>query len=87
MSDQDLHAASLAALARVHNFILFKISPLTTHTTPQREFESWSTLNTVVYHGTAEDRELIRLHELAYDNDTIDNAGNGGESQLSLRSP
>ena len=55
------------------------VAPLSTIGHWQREFESWSDFNAVVYLGNQEDRDTIRLHELAFDEDTVDHAGNGGE--------
>jgi len=35
------------------------VAPLITVPHWQREFEGWTNMNTIVYHGTAESRELI----------------------------
>ena len=35
----------------------------------QREFEAWTDLNTVIYHGSADDRDQIRKFEMAYESD------------------
>lgn len=43
--------------------------PLSTITHWQREFVGWTGLNTIVYHGSALDRERIRQHEFAYEQD------------------
>ena len=42
------------------------IAPLSTLAHWQREFEAWTHLNAIVYHGSAKDREFIREHEFAY---------------------
>ena len=39
------------------------IAPLSTLGHWQREFEAWTELNTVVYHGNAEARQTILAHE------------------------
>ena len=45
------------------------IAPLSTLQHWYREFTSWTGLNTIVYHGSAKDRELIREHEFAFECD------------------
>jgi superfamily II DNA or RNA helicase len=45
------------------------IAPLSTITHWQRECTGWTELNTIVYHGSAKDRELIRQLEMAYEPD------------------
>lgn len=45
------------------------IAPLSTLTHWKREFNNWTDLNVVVYHGSAEDRKLIRELEFAYESD------------------
>lgn len=45
------------------------VVPLSTITHWQREFMSWTGLDTIVYHGSAEDRALMREHEFAYPED------------------
>ena len=45
------------------------IAPLSTLAHWQREFMNWTGLNTIVYHGTAEDRKHIRELEFAYPKD------------------
>ena len=45
------------------------IAPLSTVQHWYREFSSWTDLNTVVYHGSAKDREYIREYEMAYEDD------------------
>jgi SNF2 family DNA or RNA helicase len=45
------------------------VVPLSTISHWQREFESWTDLNTIVYHGTYEDRRIIREMEFAYESD------------------
>jgi chromodomain-helicase-DNA-binding protein 7 len=59
------------------------IAPLSTLTHWQREFQSWTNLNTIVYHGTSEDRKLIREHEFAYQLDRPDR--HVGINQLYLK--
>ena len=48
------------------------IAPLSTIPHWQREFVNWTDLNTIVYHGTAEDREYAREFEFAYEEDRPD---------------
>lgn len=45
------------------------VAPLSTIPHWQREFTNWTDLNTIVYHGSARDRELIREHEFAFEGD------------------
>lgn len=45
------------------------IAPLSTLTHWYREFSRWTDLNTIVYHGSAADRKLIREHEFVYECD------------------
>ena len=45
------------------------IAPLSTIPHWQREFSGWTDLNTIVYHGSAEDREVIREYEFAFECD------------------
>jgi len=45
------------------------IAPLSTLAHWKREFEAWTDLNTVVYHGSAEDRKIIRENEFVYECD------------------
>lgn len=42
------------------------VVPLSTISHWQREFVNWTGLNTIVYHGSAEDRHHIRQNEFAY---------------------
>ena len=42
------------------------VAPLSTIPHWQREFMSWTDLNTFVYHGSAQDREIIREFEVAF---------------------
>ncbi len=58
--------------------------PLSTLTHWQREFLGWTNLNTIVYHGSAEDRKAIRENEFAYLKDRPQNAG-GGINSLYLK--
>ena len=39
------------------------VAPLSTIPHWRREFEGWTDMNTVVYHGTSDDRAMIRNHE------------------------
>lgn len=43
------------------------IAPLSTLSHWEREFRRWTDLNTIVYHGSAEDRKAIREYEFAYE--------------------
>lgn len=43
------------------------VAPLITVPHWQREFEGWTDMNAVIYHGTASSRELIRKYEWDYD--------------------
>lgn len=45
------------------------VAPLSTLVHWKREFEAWTDLNTVVYHGSYDDRILIREHEFVYEQD------------------
>jgi SNF2 family DNA or RNA helicase len=45
------------------------VAPLSTLTHWYREFTRWTDLNTIVYHGSAEDRRVLREHEFAYECD------------------
>ena len=58
--------------------------PLSTLTHWQREFMSWTDLNTIVYHGSAEDRKHIRETEFAFPKDRPQKAG-GGINSLYLK--
>jgi chromodomain-helicase-DNA-binding protein 7 len=49
--------------------------PLSTIVHWQREFVGWTGLNTIVYHGSAVDRQRIREHEFAYERDRPDSVG------------
>ena len=51
------------------------VVPLSTITHWQREFLTWTGLNTIVYHGSAEDRINIRIHEFAFAADRPDSVG------------
>ena len=51
------------------------VVPLSTISHWQREFINWTGLNTIVYHGSAEDRSNIRHHEFAYMKDRPDSVG------------
>jgi len=45
------------------------VAPLSTVPHWSREFTSWTELNTIVYHGSAADREYIREYEMAFERD------------------
>eukprot|EP00934_Nitzschia_sp_Nitz4_P009022 Nitzschia sp. Nitz4//scaffold97_size77645//18109//25086//NITZ4_005513-RA/size77645-augustus-gene-0.24-mRNA-1//1//CDS//3329560641//9012//frame0 len=45
------------------------VVPLSTIAHWQREFQSWTGLNTIVYHGSADDRTVLREYEFAYQED------------------
>mmetsp|Transcript_9183 Transcript_9183/g.21889 ORF Transcript_9183/g.21889 Transcript_9183/m.21889 type:complete len:2363 (+) Transcript_9183:217-7305(+) len=51
------------------------VVPLSTLSHWQREFVGWTGLNTIVYHGSAEDRHQIREQEFAYPQDRPDHIG------------
>mmetsp|Transcript_21082 Transcript_21082/g.58594 ORF Transcript_21082/g.58594 Transcript_21082/m.58594 type:complete len:2371 (-) Transcript_21082:379-7491(-) len=59
--------------------------PLSTLAHWQREFIGWTGLNTIVYHGSAEDRKSIREHEFAYFKDRPNIARGGGINALYLK--
>ncbi|KAL0045080.1 hypothetical protein WJX82_007731 [Trebouxia sp. C0006] len=42
------------------------VAPLTTLGHWQREVETWTSMNVVLYNGSAADREIIRVHEFRY---------------------
>ena len=44
-------------------------APLSTIPHWQREFDGWTGMNTIVYHGSAQDREVIREYEFAFECD------------------
>ena len=54
--------------------------PLSTLAHWQREFIGWTGLNTIVYHGSADDRKRIREVEFAYEKDRPDKPGWGVNS-------
>lgn len=58
------------------------IAPLSTLTHWQREFRNWTDLNTIVYHGSADDRRLIREKEFVYE---CDRPATIGMNQLYLK--
>jgi len=45
------------------------IAPLSTIVHWQREFETWTDINTIVYHGSAPSRLLIQQYEMSYTNE------------------
>jgi SNF2 family DNA or RNA helicase len=56
------------------------VAPLTTLTHWSREFTRWTNLNTIVYHGSIEDRRVLREHEFAYECDRPDTSVASGNS-------
>ena len=52
------------------------LAPLSTLSHWQREFETWTQMNAIVYHGSNEARELIRAHEFYFETGR-DGAGRG----------
>ena len=58
--------------------------PLSTLAHWQREFIGWTGLNTIVYHGSAEDRKQIRETEFAFPKDRPQTVG-GGINSLYLK--
>ncbi|KAL7559116.1 hypothetical protein ACA910_017527 [Epithemia clementina (nom. ined.)] len=58
-----------------HTATFLIIAPLSTIPHWLREFESWTDLNAIVYHGSAEDRQLIREYEMVYEADRPKNRG------------
>lgn len=64
-------AASAALLANTLNRggPILIVAPLSTLTHWYREFSRWTDLNAIVYHGVAEDRQLIREYEFVYECD------------------
>lgn len=60
------------------------VVPLSTISHWQREFMNWTGINTIVYHGSAQDREIIRHNEFAYDADRP-SKGVVGANQLYLK--
>jgi SNF2 family DNA or RNA helicase len=48
------------------------IAPLSTIPHWYREFTGWTDLNTIVYHGSAEDRVRAREDEFAFPQDQVD---------------
>lgn len=48
------------------------IAPLSTVPHWKREFQNWTDLNVIIYHGSAEDRQIIREHEFVYECDRPD---------------
>lgn len=51
------------------------VVPLSTMAHWQREFVGWTGLNTIVYHGSADNRRTIRENEFAYPSDRPDFVG------------
>jgi SNF2 family DNA or RNA helicase len=63
--------------------IFLVVVPLSTLSHWLREFNSWTDLNAIVYHGTADDRQTIREFEMAYEQDRPQ--GGVGINQYYLR--
>lgn len=42
------------------------VAPLSTVVQWQREVTTWTDMDAIIYHGSLEDREIIRTHELSY---------------------
>jgi SNF2 family DNA or RNA helicase len=74
---------SLLAARLIHAGVFLIVAPLSTLSHWQREFNRWTELNTIVYHGSTEDRKLIRQFEMAYECDRPQNAV--GFNQLYLK--
>lgn len=51
------------------------IAPLSTLSHWQREFHSWTDLNVIIYHGSADDRRVIREYEFVYECDRPQSIG------------
>ena len=51
------------------------VAPLSTIPHWQREFNGWTDLNTIVYHGSARDREVTREFEFAFESDRPQSVG------------
>ena len=62
--------------------VFLVVAPLSTITHWYREFTRWTDLNTIIYHGSAEDRRLIRELEMAYE---VNRPSSIGMNQLYLR--
>lgn len=58
------------------------VAPLSTATNWMREFQRWTDLNTVLYHGTAADRRIIRELEMAYEVDRPKGSAINNQSYL-----
>jgi hypothetical protein len=59
---------ALSLFSYLHHYFnirgpFFVVAPLSTTPHWQREVERWTTLNAVIYHGSAEARNIIREHE------------------------
>lgn len=59
------------------------VAPLSTLAHWHREFSAWTDLNAIVYHGSQEERDVIREHEFAYETDRPQ--GSLGLNQLFLK--
>ncbi|CAN0096587.1 unnamed protein product, partial [Laminaria digitata] len=45
------------------------VAPLSTVTHWQREFQTWSDMNTIVFHGDSDDREILESYEMEFSRD------------------
>lgn len=51
------------------------IAPLSTIPHWKREFEGWTSMNALVYHGNTASREILRMHEFFYNDEATQNSG------------
>jgi chromodomain-helicase-DNA-binding protein 7 len=58
------------------------VAPLSTIQHWYREFTTWTDLNTIIYHGSQEDRSIIREHEMAFECDRPKNQLGFNQSYL-----
>jgi SNF2 family DNA or RNA helicase len=61
--------ANLLATALNRGGPVLIVAPLSTLPHWHREFTRWTDLNAVIYHGSADDRQLIREYEFVYECD------------------
>merc|ERR1712100_454526 len=57
------------------------IAPLITVPHWQREFEGWTNMNTLVYHGNSDSRQMIRDYEWNYNNSSSSSKKNNGRKK------
>jgi len=66
---------SIAFLQEIFNYGIhgpfLVIAPLSTIPNWQREFEMWTDMNAVVYHGTTPSRNMIQEYELYYKDEEV----------------